>query len=118
MLPRRNRMNKQDVALLFKQGTTKRGGAIMIKGRPTTAATAQARFCIIFAKTIKCNGVERNRLRRQTYAIIHAHLDEIAPGRDYGIILTDRIAHLTDSARRKAIEQDIVAILAHSKTHH
>lgn len=108
MLAKRLRLRKTDIDLLFKQGRSLVQTPITIRIRETDEPLA--RFCILFAKNVKAENVEKNRIRRQLYAQVRKNYKSLKPHMDYGMIVTPRLLSLPRKTRMEWVQKTIMTL--------
>ena len=71
MLPKSRRLTSTGVVRVLKAGKGASSGPIRIKYVPRKGGAVTSRFSVIVSKKIKKLATDRNRLRRQVFAILH-----------------------------------------------
>ncbi len=86
MLPQANRLRlEKDIKTLFARGKSVFGSLVGLKFRAN--ALPVSRFAVVAGVKVSKKAVMRNRLKRQTRAIVHEVLEKITPGYDVLLFL-------------------------------
>ena len=70
MLRKSRRLTSAEVAEVLKLGKAASSGPIRIKYTPCKPGAATSQFSVVVSKKIKKLAVDRNRLRRQMFAVL------------------------------------------------
>jgi ribonuclease P protein component len=104
MLSAKNRLNKREVERIFRKGANLSESFLYARFLENKAK--RSRFAIIVSKKIHSGAVERNRLRRKTYAI----LQELMPNfsdRNLDMAIGYRSAPKSEEEIAPIIEKDL-----------
>ena len=78
MLPKKNRVNKKEVDLLFKEGKFVSSPNFTFKFKITKLPVPQ--ISVIVPKAVAKLAVKRNLLRRRGYSVLEKHLKQFPAG--------------------------------------
>ena len=113
MLPKQNRLSKNDVEFLLKKGVKHKSDNFLVIIRRNTSGLN--RFCIIISKKLKLKSTQRTQTRRRIYEAVRKNLGVAYPTGTATVNATYDIAlcpsHKIITKKFSDIEQEIIKIL-------
>jgi len=79
MLPKKNRLKKEEVEFIFKKGKTYKKGFLLLKIIEDKKELASL-FSVVVPKKVSKKAVERNKIKRKIRESLRKKLDKIKPG--------------------------------------
>lgn len=110
MLPKQYRLRlDKDIKALFAKGKGVFDVVVGAKVRKNDRKVS--RFAVVVGVKVSKSAVVRNRIRRQIRAMIHNHLEDLAPGFDVMILVRPEAVN----KKREEIESHLVNTLKKAK---
>ncbi len=114
MVPKRNRMNRSEFDLVFKQGRVFHGTFLYIKtAQNEILGTPIQKFSCVVSKKVAKQAVERHLLKRQVYSILRREQEKIEKNRAIIVIFKKQPKNPTYTE----LETDLKTLLTLSKSY-